>query len=331
MYLTILSFILAALGSPSLWAEEIVAQDTDKPSLKQELYEALDGPLMVQGIFEAPFSYLYLGQPDIKGVVYAPSFAPRLGARVLSNNLGATLTFALPIPHNEKYRRGTSQQTAVILNSYWRQNAIDAYYQQYRGFYVSSAGRELSTNKPTRYPQLPEATMLSFGFNWYHVFRPETYSLKAAFDFTEFQRVSGGSWILNPFYNHLEVSLGNVFVPGIGDESIQAIPNLASGRFNSLGSSIGYGYSYIWGRFFASGLAALGPGLQFQNVRRADGGDDKALNVAWKINVNASMGWNSHAQVGGLKVLFDSLSSRVVGREVASNLVSAQLFYGLRF
>ena len=324
--------VIAILGVDG-WAEDAISPPQVDPikAIKDEIFEVFDGPAMVQGIFEAPFTYIYLGDPHIKGVVYAPSFAPRLGTRILIKNVGATVTFALPIPSSERYRRGTSAQTDIILNSYWRQNAIDLYYQRYRSFYVSSPGRELSVHKPARYPQLPDARLVSYGANWYYVFRPTTFSLKAAFDYTEFQRLSGGSWLINPFYNHLEISLGSRFISGIGDESIVGVPNLASGRFDSLGASMGYGYSYIASRFFASGVFALGPGLQSQHVQRSDGDDGHGWNIAWKINVNASMGWNSSGYVGGVKLLFDSLSSRVADREVAANLVLGQIFFGGRF
>jgi hypothetical protein len=43
------------------------------------------------------------------------------------------------------------------------------------------------------------------------------------------------------------------------------------------------------------------------------------------------MGFNYYDYVGGIKGLLDSLSSSVSGTEVASNLVSGQLFFRLRF
>ena len=96
---------------------------------------------------------------------------------------------------------------------------------------MSSPFREFSAHKPERYPQLPDASATNYGFNWYYVFHPERFSLKAAFDQNEFQLRSGGSWLVSPFYNHLELSLGTRFIAGIDDQSIESIPNLATGRF----------------------------------------------------------------------------------------------------
>jgi hypothetical protein len=305
------------------------AEEPEKPTI-QEIFEKIEGNLTVQAILEFPFYSFYLGAPNIKGVAYLPSFAPRFGPQLTWHEYSVKFTFALPIPEVEQHRRGSSDQSGAIFNSYWRQNAMDLYYQRFRGFYVSSPFRELSVHKPERYPQLPDALVTNYGLNWYYVTNPERFSLKAAFDHNEFQRVSGGSWLANPFYNHFDMALGSRFIAGIGDESIQDVPNLASGRFDSIGSSFGYGYSFIYGRFFASAQGALGPGLQLQQFRGSDGNDVRDYSLAVKINVNASTGWNYKEYVGGIKFLLDSLSSRVQGTEVASNLVSGQIFFGSR-
>lgn len=328
-----LLLLLLSLSLPGfVCAEESAPLDKSAKQTVGEIFEKFDGPLRVQGVFEAPFYYFYLGAPAIQGVTYVPSFAPRLGPRILWKEIGITMTFALPIPEVEQERRGVSKQTEILLNSYWRQNAIDLYFLRSHGFYVTGPFRELSVHKPQRYPQLPDAEVTNYGFNWYYVYDPDSYSLKAAFDQSEFQTKSGGSWLVSPFYNHFEIGLGARFIPGIGDDSITSMPSLSSGRFDTAGASFGGGYSYIAGRFFASALLAAGPGLEYQRIGRSDGGGDfNHLSVAVKINFNASIGWNSQSYVGGIKFLLDSLSSNVSGTEVASNLISGQVFFGARF
>lgn len=311
--------------------EQSVPFDKAAKEAVEEIFEKFEGPLRVQGLFEAPFYSFYLGAPAIQGVAYVPTFAFRLGPRILWKEVGITATFALPIPEAELRRRGSSEMTEVLLNSYWRQNAIDLYYLRIRGFHVTGPWRELSVHKAERYPQLPEANVTNTGFNWYYVYNPENYSLKAAFDQTEFQTKSGGSWLISPFYNHFELSLGTRFIGGIGDNSITGIPILASGRFDTVGASVGYGYTYIYDRFFASALIATGPGLEYQQIGRSGDSDINEFSLAVKINFNMSMGWNGKEYVGGVKFLLDSLSSNVSGTEVASNLVSGQFFFGARF
>lgn len=307
-------------------------ENTEKaPDPSGDYFETFPSVFRIKAIAELPFYSFYLGAPNIKGVAYLPSFGPHAGANVTYKGLGAMATFALPIPETERYRRGTSAQTDLIFSTYWRQHGLDTYYQAFRGFYVSSPFRELSVHKPARYPQLPDAQVKNFGFNWYYSLDPNHYSLRAAFDEGEFQLRSGGSLLFNPFYNHLEISLGSVFLPGIGDNSVQGIPNLASGKIDSLGVSAGYGYSFVFGRYFISGQGAVGPAGQIQNIRPSAGSNEENFSLALKINVNAAAGWNGKEYLLGVKFLLDSLSSRVADTEFASNLISAQAFLGKRF
>lgn len=307
------------------------ALDFNQDKLLEPIFKEVEHPWVVQGLFDLPFYSFYLGAPSVHGIAYLPNFAPRLGARVLFKDVGATLTLALPIPKEERTRRGSSTQTGLLLNSYWRRSAMDLYYREFRGFYVSSPFTELSLNKPDRYPQLPDARVKTFGANFYFVANPERYSLKAAFDCSEFQTESGGSTILNPFFNHLEISIGNKFVPGIGSDALAALPNLASGRMDTMGLAFGYGYTVIRGRFFATLQGAIGPAGQYQRIQRADGNNTEVLAFAAKLNVNGSFGWNADEYVGGFKGLIDTLWAEISDTQVYSSLINAQIFFGKRF
>lgn len=315
-------FILGclSLNLPAYGAQEV-----------QESFSTVHSDWLVEGILEFPFYSFYLGAPAIRGVAYLPNFAPRLGPRVVYRDVGSTITFSLPIPAAERARRGDTTQMNFILNSYWRQNAYDAYYQRYRGFYVSSPFTELSLHKPSRYPQMPEAQVLNFGVNWYFAFSTDTYSFKAAYDQNEFQLNSGGSWVLNPFYNHLDMFLGTGFVLGSNPDELPKLPDLAAGRFDTFGLAAGYGYTFIRGHFFATGQAAYGPGLRTQRIQRSDGEHQSVLSLAAKLNLNAATGWNYSDYVGGMKVLVDSTWSKVADTQVSSSLVSLQFFFGRRF
>lgn len=298
----------------------------------EQTFKTVEKPWLAAVVTEAPFYWFYLGAPAIRGQAYLPNFLPRVGARVGYKDFGAMMTVGVPLlGKSEQYRRGRSTEKGLALNSYWHQNAFDLYYQSFKGFYVSDPFTELKPRKPARYPQLPDTSVTNYGLNWYYASRPERYSLRAAFDQSEFQLKSGGSWIFNPFYNHLEMFLGAVFIPGSEEATVTSLPNLASGRFDTFGMAAGYGYTYIHNHFFATGQAALGPGFQYQRIQRSDGNDSNTTTVAGKLNVNIASGWNHTEHLGGMKVLVDSLWSRVLHTEITSSMITIQLFYGQRF
>ncbi len=314
----------------------IPARSEDSPAEKtvtgpvEATFKNVERPWLVSGVLEFPFYWFYLGAPSVKGEAYLPNFLPRLGLRVAHKDMGAMFTVGLPVlGKSEENRRGKSKQAGISLNTYWRQNAFDLYYQHFKGFYVSDPFTELNPNKPSRYPQLPDTAVTNIGLNWYYAANPTRYSLKAAFDQNEFQLKSGGSWIFNPFLNHLEMFAGATFIKG--SESDFTFPNIASGRFDTTGLAMGYGYTYIRNSFFATAQGALGPGVQFQRIKRSDGNDSQVTTLAAKFNFNSAAGWNYLEYVGGAKILIDSLSSKVVDTQVTSSMISIQIFFGQRF
>lgn len=320
-------FLCIAFGPPFAAADF----DLSKKTLLEPVFKEVDRPWMVQGVLEFPFYSFYLGAPAVHGVAYLPNFAPRMGPKIIYKDVGAQVTLGLPIPGTEKHRRGDTTHTGLNLSSYWRRVAMDLYYHRFRGFYVASPFTELSFNKPERYPQLPDARVLTYGVNFYFVFEPDRYSLRAAFDLTEFQTRSGGSWMYNPFFNHLQMSIGNEFVPGIGNDALIDLPNLASGRMDTAGFAFGYGYTYIFKHFFATAQGGIGPGVQFQRIQRNDGNDTEVITYAAKLNVNFSTGYNYVDYVAGFKVLLDTLWAEVSDTQVYSSLINAQFFLGHRF
>jgi hypothetical protein len=219
----------------------------------------------------------------------------------------------------------------LILNQYWRAFGFDAYYQLYKGLYADNPLAELSPNRPRKFPQMPDALVMNAGVNFYYVFKPEHYSLKAAFSKNEMQTASGGSWLLNPFYNHLRMDVGDVFYPGTDPSGPKAPPNIHAGNFDTLGLGVGYGYCLVLKRFFVAAQGLAGLGLQLERTDRLSDGASSNFSPAVMFNINASVGINHQTFLWGIKGLGQSLSSRIRDLQVASQLASIQLFAGGRF
>lgn len=313
-------FVVAITLSFNLHAEEV-----------QKSYEDLKSDWSIQGVVDFSFYSFYLGAPAINGKAYTPSFGPRIGPRILYKDFGTTITLPLPMPESEVHRRGSTVHRNFIVNTYWRENALDVYYQRYHGFYVVSPWDELSFKRAAIYPQLPDAVVTNVGINWYYNFDSDRYSLKAAFDQTEFQLRSGGSWIAHGFYNHLEMGLGERFIKGSNDNELTEIPKMSSAKIDSLGGAYGYGHTYIRGRYFVTTQGLGGIALQYQQVDRAVQKDLTTFALALKFNINLAAGYNHKDYIVGAKILIDTLSSRVETVEVSSSLASAQIFAGQRF
>ena len=286
---------------------------------------------LLLGLTEFSLYSLYLGAPDIRGSSYIPNFSPKVGLQYGYKNITVKAAFPIRQPSRENYRRGRSRETSYILSQHWRGFGFNVYYQSYQGLYAHRPLSDFSANRPDRFPQLPGAFVANAGINTYWVMSPDKYSLRAAFTQNEFQSLSGGSWLLNAYYNHLQLSTGDVFIPGTDPNSPNAPPDLSSGKFDTIGVGGGYGYAYVRGRFFAVGQAVGGLGVQYQRTKELTQENLETYAPALVLNANISAGVKTETQLGGARLLVHSISSRIVDVQVSSTLVSGQLFYGARF
>lgn len=286
---------------------------------------------LIRGLVEFPVYSFYLGLPDVYGVAYVPNFSTRLGMQVLWKEMGMTLSAALPIPKEELDRRGQSDQFSFLLSRYWRQHGLDVYLQNYRGFYVASPLTEFRLNRPEKYPQLPDAEITNYGFNYYQVLNPERYSLKAAFSQMEKQLVSGGSFLWTFFYNHLQMSRGNKFILGSEPDAIQAPPQLESGIFDTAGLGGGYGHTWLLDPWAVSVQGIAGVGAQHQQISETEDELGSLTTVAVKMNANAAAAYNYKNYSFGGKILLDTLLSDIRGTQVYSTLLNVLFFFGGRF
>lgn len=102
------------LLSCQIFASEI----NEDPEVELDIpFKKIEHPWLVEAVLELPLYSFYLGAPAVDGVAYVPNFAPRLGPRLVYREFGAMITFSLPIPELEKYRRGDSVQENFIFNS----------------------------------------------------------------------------------------------------------------------------------------------------------------------------------------------------------------------
>ena len=284
------------------------------------------------GLTEFSIYSFYVGAPNVRGDVYVPYVGPKVGMRVAFKKIGLKIAVALPPAFpDEVERRGSSTETSVIINQYWRSFGFDFYHQVYKGLYADNPMSELSPDRPRKFPQMPDAYVVNSGINLYYAFDPDHYSMKAAFSQTEMQTASGGSWLLNPFYNHLRLDVGDVYYPGTDPHAPTQPPNIHAGNFDTLGLGGGYGFCLVLGRWFIATQGLAGLGVQLERTDRVVEGASDNFSPAWMVNVNASAGYSHENFIWGVKGLGQMLVSRIRDLQVASQLGSAQVYAGGRF
>ncbi len=278
----------------------------------------------------APFYTFYLGTPRIDGVAFLPNFNPEVGISLGYKKWSFEMSQPFRVlPDYESSRRGDSNKQEYIFSGSMHRLAYDFYSQYYRGFYISSALTGLAGGQPARYAQLPDTQVHNAGINLYFVFHPLEYSMAAAFTFTEFQFKSGGSPIAHLYLNRLDMSPGVQFIPGTAPGA-DVKPDIFAGTFWSAGAAAGYGYTYSYKRLFVTAQGIFGFGPQYQELNDKAGSYSRS-NVQIKINGALAVGITRRYDYMGVQAKVDSIYGEIQNGQLASSLVTTNVYYGQRF
>lgn len=306
---------------------------TAEVSVVNPPFVELEKPYIFKPFLEIPTYSFYLGAPDIHGYAFVPNFAPRLGVSVGWQDTQLTVAFSLPIPKNEIDRRGESKQQSYILHTQISEHPVDFYYQSYKGFYAGNPLHELSFSKAERYTQFPKASANLIGFNFYHVFSNESYDPRAAFNYDRIANTDGGSWYIMPFINHLEINIGDEIIVGSEPDAIKTWPDIHKLSLLSLGSTIGYGQTWVLDSkdVTLSLQGSLGPAIQRQQAEDRFQNQEESYGLSGKGGIKASLAQNNQDQTWGTRIFTDVLYSRLGSKDLYSTVLTFQLFYGIRF
>lgn len=136
--------------------------------------------------------------------------------------------------------------TDIQIHSYGKKSLFDAYYQSYKGFFVE---KELK-NGQEEYSLYPDLALRQAGIEYTHIYNHRRFSARAAFEQSELQIRSAGSFLLGG---------------GIYWHRVKPDTNMSAGypksEFDNIQVDINAGYAYSWvinERLLLSSIATIG-------------------------------------------------------------------------
>lgn len=204
-----------------------------------------------------------------------PSGTASLGFGFNYKWLGLAVAFGLPISAEEEKRIGKTTRFDFQLNIYSKKFIIDAFAQQYNGFYVDKPNDLTAWSSPN-FPLRDSMETTSVGVGGYYIFNNKKLSYKAAYVRNAVQTKSAGSFLLGGFYNldyaGFEPGATSYFVPDYFPQAVQDSFPFISYRSSAIGVSFGYTYTFVfWKHFFINLTAMPGVGGQTLIVYTDDG------------------------------------------------------------
>lgn len=219
---------------------------------------------------------------------YSLRFIPN---KTVSAGLGVTykfatlnLSFGILKPDEE---RGETRNLDIQLHRYGRRFTTDLIAQFYKGFYLSDQSYASGTNS---YYVRPDLAVTALGGSFQYVFNHRKFSYRAAFQQTELQKKSAGTFLLG-----FELYMGrfrgdSTLIPESIAERVQN-PTLRKMRFIEIGPNIGYAYTWVYKKYFIAAGASIGINAGISRFYDNTGGNT-IMGVSPNSIIRFSSGYN---------------------------------------
>lgn len=190
-------------------------------------------------------------------LTYKPNNSFGLGAGIYAFGIGAEFTFAIQPKQELQYTYGHSSATDLQLNLLSKRWGMDVFTQHYAGFYVTDPNKTIPAGTP--FPQRPDISTWNTGLNGIYVFNKNKYSLRAAYNFSEKQLRSGGSFLLSGTLNTFSLRADSA-VYGLNYEAVLGA-NSAFQKldYTTLSVAPGYGHTFVYKNLFLNASLSVGP------------------------------------------------------------------------
>ena len=214
-----------------------VAQDRDSLYIRSLPYK-----IWVKAYI--PSKYIEIYKEDNR---FSPNYPFMAGAgiglhRIRYVNLSFSISL-FPLKNESGLRTSI---TDIQLHSYGKKSLFDAYYQSYKGFFIE---KELK-NGQEEYFLYPDLALRQAGIEYTHIYNHRRFSARAAFEQSELQIRSAGSFLLGG---------------GIYWHRVKPDTNMSAGypksEFDNIQIGINAGYAYSWvisRKLLLSSIATIG-------------------------------------------------------------------------
>ena len=226
---------------------------------------------------------------------YRPNTTNNLGIGASYDWLTLNLAYGFDFL-NQNQDRGDTKYLDLQSHLYLGKINIDLFGQFYRGYYLSN-----QLQPDGEIYVRPDLGVVEIGASVQYVFNHRKYSFKAAFQNTEYQKRSAGSWLLgwDMFYGAVEAD--SSLVPGFVEGGFTDFDRL---RFIKSGPSGGYAYTLVIGKsYYLTGSAYLAVNSGVYRLKSPSDQTDEFF-VSLDFGVRIAAGYNSRRlNIGGLFVM----------------------------
>ncbi len=242
-----------------------------------------------------------------------------------------TWGFRNPQKEEDKLQKGGTEYEDWRLNFAFKQFHVKLNYARFKGFFIEDS-REVnpSWNEGDPFYQKPELISQNIGVNFTWIINPDDFSLVAAYDQTERQEKSGGSFLIGAAASETLFEDQDQIIPTNVQGPFGQHQHITEGRFQSFTVKAGYGYTFVLAKkYFAALSGQFGFGRQYMKIKGTDF-SDSTWAPAKKGDLIVSLGYNGDDYYSGLFASGDQTDYKTGEMEIAVNQWMVRAYFGFR-
>lgn len=263
-------------------------------------------------------------------LTFKPNNTYNLGLGVYLFELGLEFSFAIPLQEKSLERFGESKARDIQLNILSKRWGVDAFYQRYTGFYIVDKDNEPLPTEP--FPQRPDIGTKNFGLTGHYVFNNQKFSFRSAYNFSERQLYSGGSFLLFAALNTFRASADSSIVNEVRQADFGDHVNFTRLRYTTFSIAPGYTFNLTYNHFFLNTTLALGPAHHWISYHLEDAPathHDIAINSF--VGARVAIGYNGYRIFGGISFISQGSTIRFDHVNFSNNNSVFKILLGYRF
>lgn len=263
-------------------------------------------------------------------LVYKPDVSYHLGAGVFIFGVGAQFVLALPVSDNRERLYGHSNAfdlQANILGEYW---GIDAFTQNYNGYYWEDKNKPLSTTAV--HPQRKDIGTWNNGINGIYFFNKRKYSMRSTYNYYERQLKSAGSFIISANINAFSLRADSAIYGAPYESLLGPGANFQRLDYLTISAAPGYAHTFvIHQKFFIGGAVAYGPAFNKLEYNTGQQPWKSAAQLNTFLDLRLSGGYNSEHFFTGVAYSHQTRNINYEGVMFLSSNDAIKFSIGYRF
>jgi hypothetical protein len=259
---------------------------------------------------------------------YKPNGNYGLGWGMYIFEVGFELTFSVQPKQSTQYLYGHSRVSDLQANILGKNWGLDLFTQNYNGFYRSDKNITIPPNTP--YPQRPDISTWNTGINGIYLFNKNRYSIRAAYNFSERQVKSGGSFLLSGTLNTFSLRADSAVYGSKYESKFGAPADFSKLDYTTFSVAPGYAHTFVLKSFFFNTSLSIGPANHWVHYQSVVGTKDEVVLNSF-VDFRLAIGYNGDRFFTGVNFITQARNIKLDQVQFTSSNSIFKMVVGYRF